>query len=164
MIVIDFWFWWIGAAVLGAINLIERSGVCLWIGVVAFSIGAFGVAMGDDLAAPLQVMLFVALAIFVVFATRLATRRDPTAGPRPTLNRRGHQYIGQEIVLQSAIVNGRGRAFVGDTLWTVEGIDLPEGETVRVIGTDGVLLQVEKASTPVRTPGLRFPYDGRRGR
>ncbi|CAK0753898.1 inner membrane protein [Azospirillaceae bacterium] len=62
---------------------------------------------------------------------------------RPTLNRRGQQYVGQLVILESAIVNGRGRAFVGDTLWTVEGSDRPVGQTVRVVGTDGVLLQVE---------------------
>jgi membrane protein implicated in regulation of membrane protease activity len=52
------------------------------------------------------------------------------------------------VVLDRPIVNGRGQAFIGDTLWTVLGKDQPSGSTVRVVGTDGINLQVEPAPPP----------------
>lgn len=143
MIVIEFWHWWVVAAVLGALDMLAQSGFFLWLGVAALLVGA-AVYFVPDLSWQVQFLGFAGMAIFSVMLTRLYLKTARVQSDRPTLNRRGHQYIGQLIVLESAIINGRGRAFVGDTLWTVEGTDLPAGETVRVVGADGVLLQVEK--------------------
>ncbi len=142
--IIEFWHWWVVAAILGLLDMVARSGFFLWLGVSAFVVGVCSYVV-TDLLWQIQFVVFAGCAITFVLLTRLYLRHEPVVSDRPTLNRRGLQYIGQLIVLESAIVNGRGRAFVGDTLWTVEGSDLPAGETVRVIGNDGVLLQVEKA-------------------
>jgi len=61
------------------------------------------------------------------------------------LNRRGARMIGQRYVLETAIVNGRGKARVGDGQWLVEGPDLPSGTTVEVIGVEGTALKVRAA-------------------
>ncbi|MBI1207932.1 MAG: NfeD family protein [Azospirillum sp.] len=140
---IEFWHWWVVAAVLGALDMLAQSGFFLWLGGAALVVG-FVLFGWPDLSWQFQFFLFAVMAILAVIATRFITRREPPPSDRPLLNRRGLQYVGQLIVLETAIVNGRGRAFVGDTLWTVEGPDAPNGETVRVIGTDGTLLQVEK--------------------
>jgi inner membrane protein len=50
--------------------------------------------------------------------------------------------IGQRYVLIEAIVNGRGKARVGDGQWLVAGPDLPVGAEVEVISVDGALLKV----------------------
>jgi len=50
--------------------------------------------------------------------------------------------IGQRYVLVEAIVNGRGKARVGDGQWLVAGPDLPVGTEVEVVGVDGSLLKV----------------------
>lgn len=144
MIIIEFWHWWVVAAVLGALDMVAQSGFFLWLGVAALVVG-ISVYFVPDLGWQVQFLVFAGVAIFLVMLTRIYLKTGSVPSDRPTLNRRGHQYIGQLIVLESPIVNGRGRAFVGDTLWTVEGADLPAGETVRVVGADGVLLQVEKA-------------------
>jgi membrane protein implicated in regulation of membrane protease activity len=51
--------------------------------------------------------------------------------------------IGRTVVLTEAIANGRGRARVNDTIWRVEGVDLPAGSNVVITGCDGTVLQVE---------------------
>jgi hypothetical protein len=51
--------------------------------------------------------------------------------------------FGFEVALDSAIKTGRGRVRLGDPLWTVEDPDLPKGTPVRVVGSDGAVLQVE---------------------
>jgi membrane protein implicated in regulation of membrane protease activity len=34
---------------------------------------------------------------------------------------------------------------VGDTIWRVEGPELPKGARIRIVGTDGSVLKVEPA-------------------
>ena len=45
----------------------------------------------------------------------------------------------------TAIVNGQGKARVGDSLWLAEGPDLPAGAPVEVVGVDGSTLKVKAA-------------------
>lgn len=45
--------------------------------------------------------------------------------------------------MDGAIVDGRGRLKVDDTIWLVAGPDLPVGTHVRIIGADNTVLRVE---------------------
>ncbi len=68
-----------------------------------------------------------------------------SASEDPDLNRRGSQYIGRMAPLVEAIEVGRGKVQLGDTVWSVEGPELPTGTMVRVVGSNGTVLQVEAA-------------------
>jgi hypothetical protein len=140
---IEFWHWWVVAAALGALDMLAQSGFFLWLGVAALVVGLV-VFFLPDLSWQGQLLAFAALAVTVLLLTRPLLRRLAGSSDQPMLNRRGDQYIGRLIVLESPIVNGRGRAFVGDTLWSVAGSDQPAGSTVRVTGSDGVILLVER--------------------
>lgn len=140
---IEFWHWWVVAAAFGALDMLAQSGFFLWLGVAALVVGLI-VFVLPDLSWQGQLLAFAALAVVALVFTRPFLKRLPGYSDRPTLNRRGEQYVGRLIVLESPIINGRGRAFVGDTLWTVEGCDQPAGTTVRVTGSDGASLLVEK--------------------
>ena len=63
-----------------------------------------------------------------------------------TLNRRGEQMIGRTAVLSEPIQNGRGKAKIDDSVWRVEGSDLPAGTQIKVTGVDGAILKVEAAA------------------
>jgi inner membrane protein len=65
--------------------------------------------------------------------------------PAATLNRRGDQMIGRTAVLSEPIQNGRGKAKIDDSVWRVEGVDLPAGTQIKVTGVDGSILKVEAA-------------------
>jgi membrane protein implicated in regulation of membrane protease activity len=65
----------------------------------------------------------------------------------PNLNQRAAQLVGRVLVLAEAIEGGRGRVRVGDTLWQVEGPDLPRGTEVKVAAATATLLQVERVDT-----------------
>jgi len=69
-----------------------------------------------------------------------------TTSDEPDLNQRAAQLVGRTLVLADAIEGGRGRVQVGDTLWQVEGPDLPRGTEVKVAGAKATLLQVERVS------------------
>ena len=66
------------------------------------------------------------------------------ASDQPDLNRRPVQLVGRIVALEEAIVHGRGKARVGDTVWVVEGPDAPAGARVRVIEARGTVLLVER--------------------
>jgi membrane protein implicated in regulation of membrane protease activity len=143
---IEFWHWWVLAVLLAVIETVVPAGASfLWLGGAA---GAVGLALAayPGMSWQIQFLLFAALAIGAVIGARAVARRRPAeAGGRPGLNRRAEQYVGSVHTLVTPIVNGRGRAMVGDSQWTVEGPDLPAGASVRVVGTDGAALKVEKA-------------------
>lgn len=46
------------------------------------------------------------------------------------LNQRGKQYIGREFELTAPVEYGVGKLQIGDTLWKLEGQDLPAGAKI----------------------------------
>jgi len=92
-----------------------------------------------------QVALFASLSLVSVLTGRAWLRRHPTSSDEPTLNRRGHRYVGRVFTLDAPIVNGVGKIRVDDSTWKVKGLDAPAGERVRVVGVDGTELRVEGA-------------------
>ena len=50
------------------------------------------------------------------------------------------------MTLGEPIVNGHGRVFVGDTLWSVEGPDRPAGTAMLVAGHKGMVLVLRDAA------------------
>ncbi|MGH8183053.1 MAG: NfeD family protein [Rhodanobacteraceae bacterium] len=142
------YWWWVLALVLIAGEVLAPGFFLLWIGIAAAVMGVLTwVVPGMDVLA--QAIAFVILAFAsCVFYWRfvracLARNDDPAAR---TLSRRGEQMVGQRYVLIEAIVNGRGKARVGDGQWLVAGPDLPVGAEVEVIGVDGALLKVRAAA------------------
>jgi len=72
-------------------------------------------------------------------------RKHQLESERPLLNERVVQLVGQSFNLVDPIVNGRGSIKTGDTIWRVEGPELPQGARIKVVGADGTLLKVAPA-------------------
>jgi membrane protein implicated in regulation of membrane protease activity len=143
-IVIEFWYWWVAAAILAALEIFAPGTMLLWLGLAAGLVGVIVLAL-PDLDWRLQFLAFAILAVLAVIAYRAWQRRNPTVTDQPQLNRRGEQYVGRVSSLAEAIVNGSGRVRIEDTLWLAEGEDMPAGTRVRVIGAEGTRLRVERA-------------------
>jgi membrane protein implicated in regulation of membrane protease activity len=71
-----------------------------------------------------------------------------TEGEATNLNQRMRDYVGRSYVLHEAIVDGRGKVRIDDTLWVVTGSDRDKGEWVKVKAVDGTRLIVEPVSKP----------------
>jgi membrane protein implicated in regulation of membrane protease activity len=137
-----FWYWLVLAAVFGVIEVAVPAMVCIWF--AAAALGAAAIAwIFPGLSWEQQALIFAALAIASVVLGRMAFA--PAHAPRTErrLNRRGESYIGRIFTLDGAIVDGRGRLKIDDTVWLVAGPDLPVGTRVRVAGADNTLLLVE---------------------
>ena len=138
------YLWWIVALVLIAIEVIMPGYFMLWIGIGAAATGLLVLVM-PDLSLLIQsiafaVLAFVSCAVYW-YGLRPKLQRDEPGDDR--LNRRGEQLIGKRYELIEAIVNGRGKAGVGDGQWLVSGPDLPIGSTVEVIAVEGTTLKVK---------------------
>ncbi|GGA22557.1 NfeD family protein [Dyella nitratireducens] len=140
------YLWWIVALVLIAIEVIMPGYFMLWIGIGAAATGLL-VLLLPGLSMLVQAIVFVVLAFVSCavywYAVRPALQKGEQDDGR--LNRRGEQLIGRRYVLIEAIVNGRGKAKVGDGQWLVSGPDLPAGSTVEVVAVEGATLKVRPA-------------------
>ncbi|MDE1894150.1 MAG: NfeD family protein [Xanthomonadaceae bacterium] len=137
------YLWWILAVLLIAGEILLPGYFLLWIGLAAAAMGVL-LWLLPSLGLLVQSLLFGALAIAICMAyarwLRPRLERRQPGGER--LNRRAEQMIGQRYELVEAIVNGRGKARVGDGQWLVSGPELPLGSTVEVVAVDGTTLKV----------------------
>jgi len=137
--------WWLLALVLVGIELLVPGFFMLWIGIAAALVGVM-LLFAPQLPFEAQAIAFAVFALISCFVYWKFIRGaiDETS-PLPLLNRRGEQLIGRRYVLETAIVNGQGKARVGDSHWLVEGPDLPVGTTIEVVSVEGVTLKVVQA-------------------
>ncbi|HET7211722.1 MAG TPA: NfeD family protein [Methyloceanibacter sp.] len=138
------WNWMILAAILLTLELFSPGLFIMWFGVAAAITGV--VAFSYDVSWQWQLIWFCGLSLASVLLAAKYLRRNPLASERPLLNRRALQLIGQSFDLVDPIVNGRGSIKSGDTIWRVEGPELPRGTRITVVGADGTLLKVTEAS------------------
>jgi len=135
--------WLIIALLLLGAEVLVPGAFLMWLG---FAAGATFVLilLFPNMPLLLQVIVFALLACAFVFVYRKWFRdRDHRITDQPSLNRRTAALVGQLVVLEIGISNGRGRVQIADAYWEVSGPDLPAGTHVRIIGSQGMTLLVE---------------------
>lgn len=139
--------WWLLALLLIGLEVGLPGYFLLWIGIGAGATGIL-VWLMPDMSLLMQAIAFAVLAFLscVIYAYGLRPRIRRGDAAAAQLNRRGAQMVGQRYVLIEPIVNGRGKARVGDGEWLVNGPDLPRGAAVEVLSVDGNTLQVRPAT------------------
>jgi len=131
------------AAVLFVLELVAPGIFFMWFGLAA---GVTGLIMFRyDISWQWQLIWFCGLSLASVLVVYRYLRKHPLESEQPLLNRRADQLIGHSFDLVDPIVNGRGSIHSGDTIWRVEGPELPVGTAVKVVGADGSVLKVEPA-------------------
>ncbi|MBV6417717.1 MAG: hypothetical protein CMLOHMNK_02471 [Steroidobacteraceae bacterium] len=137
---LEWWHWWIAAAVLAALETFMPGAVAIWFAISAAVVGALVLIV--PVPWQLQLVLFGVLGIVAIVAFRSYARRNPQTTTHPALNQRAAQYVGRQFTLIEPIQQGFGKVKVGDTVWKVAGPSLPVGTRVRVTGVDGAVLMV----------------------
>jgi membrane protein implicated in regulation of membrane protease activity len=138
------WTWWIIAGVLILIELTLPGVLFMWLALAAMLLGI--IDLFADLSWQAEIALFAVFSVLLVLFVR--PRVKFPHGPHTNLNQRVYDYVGRSYVLDEAIVNGRGRIRIDDTLWIVTGGDRSKGEWVKVTAVDGTRLVVEPAAAP----------------
>jgi len=134
------WNWLLLAAILLVLEVMSPGIFLMWFGMAA-AVTAL-IAFTYDISWQWQLIWFCALSLAAVLLAAKYLRKHPLESERPLLNERAVQLIGQSFELIDPIVNGRGSIKTGDTIWRVEGPELPRGARSKVVGADGTLLKV----------------------
>lgn len=137
-----YWHWLTAALVLIAAEAFMPGAFLLWIGLAAGVTGA--VAFFIPLSIELQLIMFGALCPLTAILGRRVYKTQSRPTDQPTLNKRGEQVVGRILTLTTPIENGFGRAVLDDTIWKIEGPDLPVGTHVRVVAAESNTLIVEE--------------------
>ena len=137
-----YWYWAVLGGVFAVIEVAVPAMVCIWLAAAALGVAAISWRY-PGLAWEHQALIFAALAVASVALGRTAVGRTKASESERRLNRRAETYVGRMFTLDGAIVDGRGRLRVDDTVWLVAGPDLPAGTRVRVTGAENILLRVE---------------------
>ena len=145
------WHWLLAAVALIILEVLTPTAFFMWLAVAAGLVGLV-LAVFPELNWQLQLVLFAFFSVLSLFAGRHYLKHHPIATDEPTLNKRGHQYIGRVFTLEQPIVNGFGKLRVDDTTWKIGGRDCAEGTQVTVSGVDGVVLLVKPAGEEKQTP------------
>jgi len=136
--------WAVIAMVLIAAETFAPGAFMLWMGLAAAVVFLI-VWLVPGLTLLVQVVCFAVLSVVAVLVYRTWFRTRERPSDRPLLNRRAEQLVGRVAALDQSIVSGRGRVKMDDAYWVVAGPDLDAGTPVRVVGADGMTLQVEPA-------------------
>ncbi|MBX9455649.1 MAG: NfeD family protein [Rhizobium sp.] len=139
------WAWWILGIVLLVAEIVVPGNVLVWVGVAGLATGLLSNMFWETgwWVWEVQWLTFAALAVLSLWLGRRWLNRSRNQSEEPTLNNRGASLIGRTADLIDPIHNGRGRIKIGDTIWIVNGPDLPAGSRVRVLSNDGSDLKVE---------------------
>jgi membrane protein implicated in regulation of membrane protease activity len=138
-----YWWWLTAGVALGILELLAPGFFLVWMGAAAALTGV--VIALVPLPVAYQLGLFAVLAFVCVFLGRLYYSRNPVPTSDPNLNARASRLIGQTVVVESAIENGKGRVLIGDGVWNARGPDAPAGASVLITAADGTCLTVEPA-------------------
>lgn len=136
--------WWIIGVALVILELLAPAFFFLWLGFSAGIVG-FLLLFFPELGWKTQLLSFSTLSVISIFISREYLKKSPTPTDRPTLNRRGSQYIGRIFTLTDPIKDGVGRIHVDDSSWKIMGADLEAGNKIRVTAVDGTTLRIEAA-------------------
>lgn len=139
------WHWLSLGIVLLIFELLIGNGFLLGLAIAA-GIVASSLFIFTAIPWAYQALLFGILAVISSVLWWRFFRINPTSTTEPLLNRRGEQYVGRTFTLTEPIINGRGKVRIGDSVWLVEGPDLPAGTNVRIIGCEGLLLKARSIS------------------
>ncbi len=141
---LEFWHWWVLAAVLIGIEIFAPSTVLVWPGIAAIIVGAV-MFFVPDLGWQYQLLIFAVLALGSLIAWRAYVHTQPKQAEELKVNLGGARHVGRELILTEPIANRRGRLEVDGVIWKIEGDDAEAGTRVRITGADGTVLKVEPA-------------------
>ena len=137
-----FWIWLALGLLLATAEILIPGFFLMWLAGAAMLTGVVALLFPDAIL--LQVVVFSVLSIVMVFLGRNYVRRHPIIDADPKMNRRGMRLAGETATVVMALDGGTGRVKHGDSEWLAKGCQATVGERVRISGSDGAVLIVEK--------------------
>ena len=136
------WVWIAIGLVLAGLEMLVPGVYLIWLAVAAIITGVL--TLGLALGLPSQIVIFVSISLIAAFSARRFLRDSPIQSSDPLLNQRGSRLIGETALVTQSIEGGTGRIKYGDSEWLANGPDIEVGTRVRITGSNGAVLLVER--------------------
>ncbi len=137
--------WFIIGAILIFLELIVPGVFLVWLGIAAVILGAIlsFVTMGTTM----QILLFAILSVItVLIGVKFYKGKDRDITSNALNQVRGAEYVGKIYTLTAEVKNGEGRLPLGDSVWGIQGEDLPAGSKIKITKVSGNTLNFEKVA------------------
>ena len=144
------WHWWALCLACMVIAAVKRGAMTLWFAAASGVLGAV-TWLTPEVPNMYQLMLFLLIALggaamMDLFGKQSVGEEEPAVPEE--VRRAGERFIGREVTLDEAIVNGFGSVTIDGEFWRVRGEDSPAGTQMIVREADGIdrdLLIVDRA-------------------
>jgi len=123
------------------VELLVPGTLVMWLGIAAIAMGL--IVSVAPISWEWQIFLFSVISVGSILFWRARLKKHPQESENPTLNKKSNQLVGTQHRLSEAIVNGRGKININDSLWIASGPDLPTGTKVEVTEVAGNRLEVK---------------------
>ncbi|WP_184114219.1 NfeD family protein [Sphingomonas abaci] len=133
---------WLAAALVLGIAELLVPGIFLIFLAIAAAITALASYVLPDLPPVAQVAAFAMWSVVAVLIGRRWYRDYPVESDA-RLNDRAARLIGEIVVVDTELRQGRGRVRIGDGSWPATGPDLPQGAAARIVAVEGGIVAVE---------------------
>lgn len=140
---INQWHWLILAVTLIILEIFISGFVLFWLGLAAAIVGII-LAAFPGMNWETQLVIFSIFSVLSIILWFKYGKNRGAESDRPTLNKRGEQYVGRTFTLNEPIIDGIGKIKVDDSSWRIAGDDAEIGEKVKVVGIESTTLKVEK--------------------
>lgn len=135
--------WLIIGAVLILLELILPGVYLFWLGVAAIAVG--GLLSLLPLSFIIQILLFAIFSVIaLIIGVKIYKGKDQDIETHHLNQVRGAEYIGHIYTLPSDITNNSGRLPLGDSIWNIQGENLPAGTQIRITKVVGNTLHYER--------------------
>lgn len=136
------WLWLIGGVLLGIAEMVIPGVYLMWIGGAAVLTGVAALLLPIDVAT--QFAIFAVATIAAIYVGRRFLAANPITSADPMLNDRSARLIGSIVVAVEPVDALQGRVKVGDGVWSARGAEAAVGDRLRVTGSEGAVLVVER--------------------
>lgn len=141
---LSYWDWLALGVILLILEVFGAGGYLLWIGIAAAAVAVLTFIL-PQMPWEMQFLLFGLFAIATALYWWRRQRSAVRQSDQPLLNLRGQELIGKVFQIHEAIIDGRGKIKVADSVWLAKGPESPVGTRVRVVAQEGAVLLVERA-------------------
>lgn len=135
--------WLIVGAVLMLLELIVPGVYLFWLGTAAIAVG--GLLSFLPLSFIIQILLFAIFSVIaLIIGVKVYKGKDRDIETHHLNQIRGAEYIGHTYTLTADITNNAGRLPLGDSIWNIQGENLPAGTQIRITKVVGNALHYER--------------------
>lgn len=142
---ITYLHWMILGIVLMGSEILTGTAFALWIGVASCSVGSLNWIFPFNFSTAC-VLFAVLTCVWLWLGKKIIKKICHSVSDDASvsmLNNKSNAMIGRTLTLSAPISQGIGKTIVGDSVWTVHGLDLPEGSAVTVTAIEGNALVVK---------------------